>query len=151
MQTTTLFALFCTIVIVSIGVNDGAPIAAKTETLVTQKPVILPGKTLIRPGSRTIWKRKLDPKSKKLFNDYKKIITKKLQAAHKVPATFKPKADKYSTQVVSGILYHYLVKLPSKQYAYVTIVDRQWKKAEYGQEEHVTVRPQLYALNDKNI
>ena len=56
-----------------------------------------------------------------------------------------------STQLVAGLLYHYLIKLPSKQYAYVTVLDRQWKKEQYGQAEHVTVRPQLYALNDKNI
>lgn len=49
------------------------------------------------------------------------------------------------------MLYHYLVKLPVKKFAYVTIIDRPWKKGEYGKEEHVNVSPQLFALNDKNI
>jgi hypothetical protein len=56
-----------------------------------------------------------------------------------------------ATQMVSGVLHHYLVKLPVNKYAYITIVNQAWKKGEYGKEEHVTVRPQLYALNDKNI
>lgn len=76
---------------------------------------------------------------------------KKLGTVHKVPATFKPKPEKVATQVVSGILYHYLVRLPSKQYAHVTILERQWMKDQYGKEEHVTVRPDLYPLNAKNI
>ncbi len=86
-----------------------------------------------------------------VFFKYKTVISKKLQTVHKVPATFKPKPDKSASQIVSGVLYHYLVKLPSKKYAYVTILSQGWKKDKYGSEEHVTVRPQLYALNDKNI
>jgi len=62
-----------------------------------------------------------------------------------------PKPDKVATQIVSGVLYHYLVKTPNNKYAYVTIHSRPWKKEEYGSEEHVTVKPQLYELNDKNI
>jgi len=181
MQAKTLLALFCTIVILFIGVNDGAPtkpVTTKTVTptptkAVTTKtvaptptkavatktvaPTPTPTTTVVTTqppklaGSRTPWKTKIDPKSKKLFNDYKKAITKKLQSVHKVAAKFNPKPQKVSTQIVSGTLYHYLVKLPNKKLAYVTILDRSWKKDLYGNEEHVTVRPQLYNLNDKNI
>ena len=76
---------------------------------------------------------------------------KKLQAAHKVPATFNPKPEKSATQIVSGTLYHYLVKLPTNKYAYVTIHHRGWKKDHYGKEENVTVRPRVYELTDKEI
>jgi len=68
-----------------------------------------------------------------------------------VPATFKPKPKKVSKQLVSGVLYHYLVELPTKKYAYVTIHNQSWKKPLEVKEEHVTIRPKLYELTDKNI
>lgn len=58
---------------------------------------------------------------------------------------------KYSTQVVSGILYHYLVQIPSKKYAHVTIAHRPWRKEKAVKEDNVTVREQLYGLNDKML
>ncbi|CAF4383907.1 unnamed protein product, partial [Rotaria magnacalcarata] len=58
---------------------------------------------------------------------------------------------KYSTQIVNGILYHFLVQIPNNKYAYVTIVSRTWKKPNAPADENVTVREQLYGLNDKNI
>lgn len=68
-----------------------------------------------------------------------------------MPTTFNPKPEKTASQIVSGVLFHYLVKLPNQKYAYVTISHQPWKKPQAGNEDHVTVRPQLYALNDKNI
>lgn len=84
-------------------------------------------------------------------DQYKRVIGKKLRETHKVPAGFVPKADRYSTQIVSGILYHFLVKIPSNKYAHVTVNHRGWKKDLYGKDENVNVRPILYDLNDKNI
>jgi hypothetical protein len=79
------------------------------------------------------------------------VIAKKLQATHKTPATFKPKPEKFSVQVVSGALYHYLVKIPGDKYAHVTVAHRAWQKSMYGKEDNVSVRPQLYGLNDKEV
>lgn len=110
-------------------------------------PVILPVKLA---GARSEFK-KVDGKSKKLFNDYKAIITKKLQKEHKITGKFVPKPEKVATQVVNGALYHYLVKVPANKYAYVTIRHQGWKKDLYGKEDNVNVRPQLYALNEKNF
>jgi hypothetical protein len=208
MQTKTILALFCTIVVLLIGVNDGAPatpqplasnnlqpLTAKTpqplpsnnlQPLTAKTPQPLPSNSLqpltakpplqpltakprqgltskplqsvgviqpvtTRAGGRTQWKTTIDSKSKKLFNDNKKIISKKLQSVHQVPTTFNPKPEKTASQIVSGVLFHYLVKLPNQKYAYVTISHQPWKKPQAGNEDHVTVRPQLYALNDKNI
>ena len=79
---------------------------------------------------------------------YKKIIAKKLHEQHKVPAKFVPKADKSAVQVVSGTLYHYLVKVPGNKYAFVSIAHQGWKKDHYGKEQNVSIRPQLYALTE---
>lgn len=65
-----------------------------------------------------------------------------------MPAKFVPKPDKMSTQLVSGLLYHYLVKVPGNKYAYVTILHQGWKKDQYGKQENVSVRPKLYALTE---
>ncbi|CAF2607677.1 unnamed protein product [Rotaria sp. Silwood2] len=151
MQTKTLLALFCTIIVLLVRVNDGAPaapkpVAAKEESSkIKQIPPTL-------SGARTPWKTSIDAKSKKLFNDNKPTIKKKLQSIHKVPTTFNPKPSKVATQVVNGILYHYLVKLPTNKYAYVTVLNRPWNKSnKLANEEHVIVRPELHGLNDKNI
>ncbi|CAF1446271.1 unnamed protein product [Rotaria sordida] len=150
MQIKTLFALFCTIALLLIGANDGAPADPKPVKVIQDSPK----PTIIKPqlsGSRTAWKTKIGAESKKLFNENKPIISKKLQTVHKVPTKFVPKPSKVATQVVNGFLYHYLVKLPTNKYAYVTVLDRPWEKNKATNEEHVNVRPQLYALNDKNI
>mgnify|MGYP006892765635 FL=1 len=44
MHRTTLLALFCTIVIICIGVNDGAPVL-NVKADAAAKPANLPGKT----------------------------------------------------------------------------------------------------------
>ncbi|CAF4522630.1 unnamed protein product, partial [Rotaria sp. Silwood2] len=82
---------------------------------------------------------------------YKNITFKKLQEVHKIPNSFDLKPEKYSTQIVGGINYLYLIKLPINKYAFVSIHHRIWKKDHYGKEENVHVRPQTYELNDKNI
>jgi len=149
MQLKTFLGLFCTIIVLLIEANNGAAVVRKVVT--EPKPVPPPEKKPEIRGGRTAWATKIPAKDKKLFNDYKKIISKKLQEVHKVPAKFVPKPVKYASQIVSGTLHHYLVKLPVNKYAYITIVNQGWKKADYGKTEHVTVRPQLYELNDKNI
>ncbi|CAF1124797.1 unnamed protein product [Rotaria sp. Silwood1] len=150
MQTKTLLALFFTIVVLLIGANDGAPaapkpVAAKEDS---NKPVIKP--TL--PGGRSAWQTNIDAHSKKLFNDHKSIISKKLQSVHKVPAKFQLKPSKVATQSAGGILYHYLVKVPKNKYAYVTIhAPPASKSNQLPKEENVNVKPGLYGLKDKNI
>ncbi|CAF1191879.1 unnamed protein product [Rotaria magnacalcarata] len=150
MQTKTILALFCTIVILLIGHNDGAPTVEKTKVADKETPAATPKKPKFT-GARTHWKTNIDAKTAKLFNDHKVTVSKKLNAVHKVPRSFNPKPAKYSTQIVNGILYHFLVQIPNNKYAYVTIVSRTWKKPNAPADENVTVREQLYGLNDKNI
>jgi hypothetical protein len=55
---------------------------------------------------------------------------------------------------VTGSLNHYLIKLPINKYAFVTIVvppGKRNKDANYGSEARVIVKPELFALDDKNI
>jgi hypothetical protein len=82
---------------------------------------------------------------------YKKITLKILQETHNVSKTFDPKPDKFSTQIVGGINYLYLVKLPTNKYAFVSIHHQVWKRDHYGKDENVRVRPQTYELNDKTV
>jgi hypothetical protein len=48
MQSKTLLALFCTIVIVFIGVNDGAPTTTKATTKATAVKPVVPGVVEVR-------------------------------------------------------------------------------------------------------
>lgn len=82
---------------------------------------------------------------------YKNITLKKLQEIHKVPDSFVPKPAKFATQVVGGINYLYLVKLPTNKYAFISIHHRAWNKSHYGKEENVQIRTQTYELNDKTV
>ncbi|CAF0931978.1 unnamed protein product [Adineta ricciae] len=150
MQTKTIFLLITTIVMVLIETSQSAPAAPKDKVAIVpeqgaaKKPVKV-------GGGRTEWKTKIDGKSKKLFDKHEKIVSKKIHDVHKIQLKTKLKPAKVASQIVSGVLYHYLVELPTKQYAYVTIHSQPWKKSKVLNEQHVTVRPKLYDLNDKNI
>ena len=76
---------------------------------------------------------------------------KKLQTMHNLPATFVPKIAKVAGQSVAGDLTHYLIKVPSNKYAYVTISLPMWDQKLYGKPENVDVRAELYDLNDPNV
>ena len=68
------------------------------------------------------------------------MIAKKLQELYRTPASFVPKPEKFSQQVVGGINYNYLVKLPNSKYAFVSIYHRAWEKDHYGKEKNIQVR-----------
>ncbi|CAF0983794.1 unnamed protein product [Adineta steineri] len=152
MQTKTLLALFCTIVVLFIDVNDGAPAVVKKPTVVGTTAASVPSPNPAKlAGAPTPWSTTIDAKSKKIFNSHIKIISKKLNAVHKVDKKFKPKPVKVQTQLVSGMLYRYLVQLPNKKYALVTVGVQAWKKSKVLDEKMVNVREKLYDLNDKDL
>ncbi|CAF0768154.1 unnamed protein product [Adineta ricciae] len=151
MHPKTLFIAVCFFTILCVELNYGAPTKKTTVKTTTKAP-----KTTIEAkpkllGAHTPWDKNIKAKHKKIFDDYKKVISKKLQETHNVSKTFNPKPEKFATQAVGGINYLYLVKLPINKYAVVSVHDVIWKKDHYGKEENVRVRPQTYELNDKNI
>ncbi|UJR22401.1 hypothetical protein I4U23_025462 [Adineta vaga] len=151
MHPRTLVVLFCTITIFFIEFNHSAP-TKKTPiktTVKVQKTSPEAKSKLV--GGHTAWDKNIKAKHKKIFDDYKKITLKQLQEVHNVSKAFNPKPEKFATQVVGGINYLFLVKLPINKYAVVSIHHVIWKKDHYGKEENVRVRPQTYELNDKNI
>ncbi|CAF1217196.1 unnamed protein product [Rotaria sp. Silwood1] len=148
MQLHIFLILFCIITIFFIELNNGASTKNTTSKKNEKNPS--KAKPLIL-GGHTSWTTKIKPKHKKIFNDYKNIIFKKLREIHKISNTFDLKPDKFSTQIVGGINYLYLIKLPINKYAFVSIHHRIWRKDHYGKEENVHIRPQTYELNDKNI
>ena len=76
---------------------------------------------------------------------------KKLQTMHNLPETFVPTIAKVAGQPVAGFIGHYLIKVPSNQYAYVTISLPHWNQQFDGKPEHVGVRADLYDLDDPNV
>ncbi|UJR26692.1 hypothetical protein I4U23_008008 [Adineta vaga] len=150
MQSKTIFVLICTILVALFETSNSAPAVVKQEKAIVKEHAVT-NKPVKIGGGRTAWSTKIDAKSKKLFDTHKKIISKKLHDLHKVDLKHKIKPAKVASQIVSGVLYHYLIELPTKQYAYVTILSQAWKKSKVLNEQHVTVRPKLYDLKDQNI
>jgi hypothetical protein len=97
MQTKTILALICTIVVLLIGVNDGKPTTTSTVAVKPDPSVAIVQPAVVKHVGRKQWKTKIDPKSKKLFDDYKKTISKKLLTVHKI-AIANPKPDKVASQ-----------------------------------------------------
>ncbi|CAF0873175.1 unnamed protein product [Adineta steineri] len=159
MSSRIFLILFCIIIIFFIEFNNGAPTVKTTAKTTTKTPkttikVQKNSTEIAKPallGGHTPWTKTIQPKHKKIFDDYKKIILKKLQEVHNVSKTFNPKPEKFSVQVVGGFNYLYLVKLPINKYASVSIHHVAWKKGHYGKETNVIVPPKTYELDDKNV
>ncbi|CAF0774493.1 unnamed protein product [Rotaria sp. Silwood1] len=148
--------------------KPGAPPAATTTTLATTtkppttakspskvpaaKPASKVGKKKKKPG-----KKSSKPKTnhwtvpnadqKKIFNDYKAILRKKLIARkHNISATYQLEPAKYGSQDLGKtILHHYLIKLPDSKYAHAIIgIIKDAKKPAPVNDDHASIRRTVY-------
>ncbi|CAF2460278.1 unnamed protein product [Rotaria sp. Silwood2] len=84
---------------------------------------------------------------KKLFNDYKAILRKKLIARkHNISATYQLESAKYGSQELDKTtLHHYLIKLPDSKYAHAIIgINKDTKKSAPVNEDNASIRRTVY-------